>query len=211
MVFYNNVRTLLTPSTFEIRIPPALTSQYTSPRGVLQPDGFLKCVYEIKPNMLHLELNFIGFYQHSVDCLDQIVEIERNAGPGATYPMILKSMGGRGNTASRPRSSPPPSIHPSAMSTASRITAVSKALPVKPKFTPFYIPLTGWCVQTPDRMYTMLFNDGVQVIVDPKTQRMRYYGEEMEGVWYVIDPDLPMAIKARLAHFPKFYKKFCRD
>jgi hypothetical protein len=45
------------------------------------------------------------------------------------------------------------------------------------KFAPQYLADVGWCVQTPDRRYSLLFNDGVQLVVNPKGLSLEYYGD----------------------------------
>jgi hypothetical protein len=42
-------------------------------------------------------------------------------------------------------------------------------------FTPNFIPDIGWCVQTPDKRFAMLFQDGIQLIVNPKTHSLEYF------------------------------------
>lgn len=42
-------------------------------------------------------------------------------------------------------------------------------------FNPNFIPDIGWCVQTPDKRFAMLFQDGVQLIVNPKTHSLDYF------------------------------------
>jgi hypothetical protein len=35
----------------------------------------------------------------------------------------------------------------------------------------------GWCVPMPDKRFTMLFNDGIQVIMNPKSHSLEFIGE----------------------------------
>jgi polo-like kinase 4 len=45
------------------------------------------------------------------------------------------------------------------------------------EFQPKFLENIGWCVQMPDKRFSMLFNDGLQVIMNPKTHSLEYVGE----------------------------------
>jgi hypothetical protein len=57
-----------------------------------------------------------------------------------------------------------------------RIEAISSCsgLSTAKLFTPKYLSKIGWCVQTPDKRFAMLFDDGIQLNVDPKTHSLEY-------------------------------------
>ena len=88
----------------------------------------------------------------------------------------------------------------------------SSTISISHKFTPKYIANVGWCVQTPDRKYCILFGDGVNMIVNPKGLMLEYTTDQTYRYFflisYKIDKNLPEHVKTRLSQFPKFFKLF---
>jgi hypothetical protein len=56
---------------------------------------------------------------------------------------------------------------------------VSSGPTTQTDFQPKFLDSIGWCVQMPDKRFSMLFNDGVQVIMNPKTHSLAYVGESI--------------------------------
>ncbi|KAJ2997891.1 hypothetical protein HDV02_005076 [Globomyces sp. JEL0801] len=44
-------------------------------------------------------------------------------------------------------------------------------------FNPKYLKDVGWCVLTPKGDFSLLFQDGIQLLVNPKSQTVEYFGE----------------------------------
>lgn len=127
------------------------------------------------------------------------------------YPLILKSSQAISHPQSRPVS-PNFSIHPSmsnfstsAMPVASSDTKkIQGSITLADSYTsqaafgtsragsscsassrqgqPIYIAEIGWCIPTADKQFDMLFNDGVQVTVDSKTNKLhrQSLGKDLE-------------------------------
>ncbi|CAG8671741.1 10923_t:CDS:2, partial [Ambispora leptoticha] len=78
-----------------------------------------------------------------------------------------------------------------------------------------YIEGLGWCVKTLDSRFTMLFEDGVKVVLESKNQCLKYSDESKHHninkgkvISFPIDHNLPSYAKERLAHFREFAKLF---
>ena len=54
----------------------------------------------------------------------------------------------------------------------------TSTISISQKFTPKHISNIGWCVQTPDRKFCILFGDGVHLIVNPKGLALEYCGDD---------------------------------
>ncbi|KAJ3350144.1 Serine/threonine-protein kinase plk4 [Kappamyces sp. JEL0680] len=71
-----------------------------------------------------------------------------------------------------------------------------------------FLANVGWCVQTVDKQYSMLFTDGTQLLVNPKTKGLEFHDGKGDVSRHVIERTLAAHIKTRLAHFPVFFKLF---
>ena len=56
----------------------------------------------------------------------------------------------------------------------------ASTISISHKFTPKHIPKVGWCVQTPDRRFCILFEDGTHLIVNPKGLTLDYSCDELK-------------------------------
>lgn len=126
----------------------------------------------------------------------------------------------------------------SAMPSACRSQAPSAQPQLLPQAYFRYLPDIGWCVQqqqyqqqngaSPSTEFTLLFNDGERLVIESPTVatssssstsicHVRHYTQRAEGSVnepdapahrYPIDRRLPVHVKRKLAHFPRFVKLF---
>ena len=59
---------------------------------------------------------------------------------------------------------------------ASVVSKSSSATPIH------FLENVGWCVQTNDKKFSMLFHDGVKVVVDPKSKTLEYHESDGKTV-----------------------------
>jgi hypothetical protein len=99
-----------------------------------------------------------------------------------------------------------------------------------------FIMNLGWCIKTSDDRFTILFEDGIRLVIESKNPSLKYCDESSGkveryeyiitfyafyyllnnvliyyhhlNISYPIDVNLPQYVKDKLAHFPKFAKLF---
>ncbi|KAJ3259012.1 hypothetical protein HDU77_002003 [Chytriomyces hyalinus] len=75
---------------------------------------------------------------------------------------------------------------------------------------PAFLDGVGWCSRDGEGRFNMLFNDGVQMIVDSRDQNLVWtnVANGMQDERFKISAALPQHIKAKLSHFPTFMTIF---
>ncbi|KAI9139347.1 kinase-like domain-containing protein [Paraphysoderma sedebokerense] len=119
-------------------------------------------------------------------------------------------------------SSTVPSAHPSERENIENIRPPDLGLKMFDLNNTVFLPNIGWCIKHPDGsgMFTMLFVDGVVVMVESKKQMLWVGKGECESglhgvkdgagelLRYTIDKNLPEEVKPKLSYFPKFVEIF---
>jgi hypothetical protein len=140
-------------------------------------------------NSFDVDARFLDWTRHVKQCHVHCLNIEKKASKSTNvkYPIVLKSSG-----QNRPRSSPT-SIYPSVCTFASQVSRTTtransqtpsvihkKSLKMTNQMNSHFIKDVGWCIQTPIDQFAMLFQDGIQVIVDPKSQSLEYIDDSKQ-------------------------------
>jgi Polo-like Kinase 4 Polo Box 2 len=203
--FYDGVKVVIGKGgLYTITIPASLNSTYPSKHTKRQSDGnFTVSTKDVDS----LEPCFASVLKHTHDCQRQCIQAEQKAlekDPNMAFPLILKSHQSRNNNkiSSRPNS-PPTSIHPSQASFYTHGNGTEDGRPPKPRITSdmqrlktsnaikmdnasnismtthqsHFMAKVGWCVSTVDKRFSMLFLDGIQVVVNPKNKTLEYHDE----------------------------------
>lgn len=189
--FYDGIKAIKSDRTIIITVPKGMEANFRSSRLIESKDGFTY-IFGLNDQP---DQSFIALVKHFRDCMQQCLSIAAK-GDGK-YPLILKS--NQSPLAPTRPSSPPTSVHPSQTSfyTAplteadrysktsanrqhirSRLEMTSRqdcasVCSISPNQTHF-LPQIGWCVQGIDRRFSMLFQDGAQLIVNPKNKNLDF-------------------------------------